>query len=326
MATLIKNIAELKSVIGGIQKDMSDANFMPFVKSAETRFIMPIISEEFYDELTTLSNPTTKQARLIDLLKQASGHYANMLSTIKMVLSRGDIGLMQNKTGNSVAITKWQYVADIKDSREKADAALEAALKYLHKNKADFQTFLSSDEYKASANLLIPTATMLTEFLPVVDNSQIFYLRLANYIAKQQKYYIVPLIGKEQLEAFKTKARQASPNWTEKEQEAMDLLCHAIANRAFAEAIPFLNINLDMRVVSETDGVLNEDDLSADRKTGMQRACLEQAEKFSNMLVKFLNKNASATEFQSFYSSIFYKPTLGLRDLPPVEPGAPLVL
>ncbi|WP_026995146.1 DUF6712 family protein [Flectobacillus major] len=327
MATLIKSIQELKEIIGGIQKDMNPQNFMPFVRSAETRFILPIISEEFYDELTEIVAPTGKTQKLIEYLKEASGHYANMLSTIKMVLSRGDIGLMQNKTANSVAITKWQYVADVKDSREKADAAMEAALKYLYKNKGEFQTFLASEEYKASANLLIPTASMLTEFLPVVAHSQIFYLRLVNYIAKQQKYYIVPLIGKEQLEAFKTKARQASPDWTEKEQEAMDLLCHAIANRAFAEAIPFLNINIDMRVVGETDGVLNEDDLSADRKTGIQRTCLDQAEMFSNKLVKHLNKYASATEFSSFFNSIFYKPTRRTFDsLPPDEPGMPLVL
>lgn len=320
MATIIKDVASLKEILGGIQKDMSEKVWMPFVRQGEKRFILKEIGEDFYDELTEITNPTGVNQKLIDKLKDASAHYASMSSNISIILSTGDIGLMQNKSANSVPITKWQYVVKVKEDRAKADAALEDALKFLQKNKASFETYLESEEYKATQNLLIPTANALTNYLPVVDNSQIFYSRLTKYIAKQQQYWIKPLVGSAQLEAWKAKARQASPDWTEEESEALDLLCHALSNKAFAEAIPFLNLNSDFRIVAETDGVLNEDDLTPDRKTGLQSTAIKQADEFVGRLIKYLNAKASDEIFTEFFTSDFYKPSVNPLDkLPPAD-------
>lgn len=320
MATIIKDVASLKEILGGIQKDMSEKVWMPFVRQGEKRFILKELGEDFYDELAETTNPTGEVLKLIDKLKDASAHYASMSANISIILSTGDIGVMQNKTANSVAITKWQYVVKVKEDRAKADAALEDALKFLNKKKSSFATYRASDEYKASQNLLIPTANALTNYLPVVDDSQIFYSRLTKYIAKQQQYWIKPLVGSAQLEAWKTKARQASPEWTEEESEALDLLCHALSNKAFAEAIPFLNLNTDFRIVAETDGVLNEDDLTPDRKSGLQNTCIKQSEEFIGKLLKYLNKKASANVFPEFFNSDLYQPTINPLDkLPPAD-------
>ncbi len=328
MGTLIKNVTELKNIIGGIQKDMSDKVWMPFIKQGEKGFIVREIGESFYDELCDLNPTTTVQTKLIEKLKDASGHYASMSSTISMVVSTGDIGILQNTTQNSTGLTKWQYVVKVKDARDKADKALEHALKYLQKNKASFDTYRSTDEYKFSQELLIPTADKLTDYLPIVDNSQMFYNRLTKYIFKQQRYWIQPAIGIELLGAFKEKALTASPEWTEEEGEALDLLCHALANKALAEAIPFLSINNDFRVVSETDGIVNEGDLTPDRKTGMQNTCLKEADKFLSNLLKYLNAKASDEIFPEFFNSNLYKPTVKPLDkLPPAdEPGMALWL
>lgn len=327
MSTIIKTLAQYKAKLGGVQKEMYEKTWMPYVEQAEPKYIMPFIGQALYDELVALTTPDEKQAKLINLLQAASAQYAYMSSIISMTVSKGDAGIMQNNPANSSALTKWQFVTLVKDSRDKADSAMETALKWLTENKADFSTWTSSDEYKESQSLLISSAKDYTKVLPFVNDSLLMYKRLKGYIGLSERDFIAPAIGHAFLNSIKVKAALANPQWTEVEEEMLDLLRSALGHHAFSESIMYLNINSDFRVVSETDGVINEGDLSDDRKSGMIAKNQSKAIEFLNKLKSHLNLNASATVYPLFFSSKLYKPTLKPLDkLPPMVPGQPLFL
>jgi hypothetical protein len=309
MATLIKTLEQFKAKVGGTQKEMFPKTWMPYVVAAEKRYILPEIGEDFYDELVALTTPEGKNLKLIDQLQEASAYYSYMSSIISMSVSMGDAGIMQNTPANTATMTKWQYVTLAKDARDKADSSLERALKWLEKNKADFQTWTDSDEYKESKTLFVSSPKELTDCLPLANNSYIFYKRLVKYIENSEKWFVAPLIGKQFLATIKIKAATANPQWTTTEEEMLDLLRHALTHHAFAESVMYLNINQDFRVVAETDGIINENDLDPDRRTGIKVKSEKMAETFGNKLLRHLNENASAQVYADFFNSGLYKPT-----------------
>lgn len=325
METLIKNLDIFKAKIGGMQKDMYPKTWLPYVQAAEKRYILEEISEEFYDELVALTTPNPAQIKLIDKLQEAVAYYAYMSSLISMSVSMGDAGIMQNTPANTQTMTKWQYVTLAKDARDKADSAMERALKWLHKNRSSFSTWTSSSEYKFSQALLISSPAELTNCLPFANDSYIFYKRLVKYIENSEKWFIAPAISKGFLKAIKIKAATANPTWSETEEEMLDLLRHAIAHHAFANSIPYLNINIDFRIVAETDGVVNENDLDIERKSSLKVMNEKLAETFVNKLLKHLNQYASANVYAEFFASGLYKPEMKPLDKLP-ETGAGLLV
>lgn len=322
MATLVKTLEIFKGKIGGVQKDMFPKTWLPYVEAAEKRYILPEISEDFYDELIGLQNPNANQVKLIDKLQEASAYYSYMSSIISMSVSVGDAGIMQNTPANTATMTKWQYVTLAKDARDKADSALERALKWLEKNRSHFPTWTSSDEYKQSKAVLVSSPQELTDCLPFVNNSYIFYKRLVKYIENSEKFFVAPLIGKQFLATIKIKASTANPQWSSAEVEMLDLLRHALTHHAFAESVMYLNINQDFRVVAETDGVINENDVDSDRKSGLKAKSEKMAETFGNKLLRHLNDNASVSVYPEFFQSSLYRPTKKAIDkLPPIGDG-----
>ena len=308
---LIKNEAELKAILGGVQQSITWETFEPFVKQAELKYIVPAISESFYDELCGATAPNVYQQKIIDRLAIASGYYALVAALPQLVSVIGDNGIAINNTGGAT-MPKWAY-KELKDNTWKtADDALEGALAWLEKNQNAeitagtkvFKNWLDSDECTISKSLYINDATEFTEFFPNARNSRRFYLNIRQYLKKVEKYELVPQLGKAFFDALRTAGDQ-EPKVT----EAKTLANYFLANKAVAEAIAFLNINENFSLLNADQYSLVEGEmaLDANRRNALKASCDDEANRYLKKLKVYIDKNASATVFPTYFSSEEYK-------------------
>lgn len=304
--TLIKDIVTLKQVLGGVQKNTNWITFEPFVRKAEYEQIVKSIGEDFYNELVAYVGADSTVKALIERLRNAAGFYALGIATPQLVVGLGDSGATTNTQGGNTAIAKWMYV-ELRDSAiDQADSAMEDALQYLEKNEATFETWQGSEAYTISRNLFIHSATELTKYFPHTKNSRRMYLALRDYLIKQEEYFIRPLIGDEFFDYLKSKLVDANHVWSDAEKKVLELLKHALANKAFSDCLPFLNMNKDFRLVTETDGVRNEDPASQGRRDGIKAQCDDNAKLFSNKLKAYMDSVASGTVLPTYFASSAY--------------------
>ena len=306
---LIQNIDILKEALGGIQQTMNWRTWRPFVQQAEMLYIVPAIGQELYDELDENTNPDELTGTLLTWLRMAIAEYADLLGGMRLVLHTSDAGKQSPSGTNMQAPGKWMIVAARKEAINKADLALENALRYLETNKSAFLTWRNSSSYTLSKGSFINSATELTEFFPAARSSRRIYLALRDYLAKAEKFYVKPLIGAATYTNWKTRLAVSTPNWTPEETEALELLRFALVHRAFSESITFLNINEDWRLLSETDGITNEEVLPVARRAEMRQDCEFQQQEFQARLVNYLTDHASATIFPDYFGSTLYQPT-----------------
>lgn len=303
---LIKNEAELKAILGGVQQSITWETFEPFVKQAELKHIVPAISEEFYDELCDLVNPNSAQQKIIDRLSISSGFYALVAALPQLVTVIGDNGIAVNNTGGN-AMYKWTY-KELKDSSYKtADDALEDALAWLEKNQnveltpgtKVFQKWLDSEECTISKSLYINDATEFTEFFPNARNSRRFYMNIRQYLKKVEKYELMPQLGKAFFDALKASSNDA------KVMEAQAMAKYFLANKAVAEAMPFLNINAEFSLLNADQYSLLEGEyaLDANRRNALKATCDDEANRYLKKLKAYIDKHASATVFPAYFSS-----------------------
>lgn len=305
---IISNIAQLKAALGGIQQEMNWPTFSPFVLQAEKVYIIPALGQEFYDELAELTTPNAKQTKLLEWLRIAVAEYADLLGGMRLFMHTSNAGKQVPQMPNMGPPSKWMTVTAIKQSIAKADLALESALQYLEKNKADFPTWAGSDSYTVDHSLFLSSATELTKYFPAAKDSRRLYLSVRNYISTAQEFFLAPLIGEAQLAAWVTKMADPTLSPTPQEAQAWKLARYALAHQALAESIPYLNINEDWRLVSETDGIVNEGVLDVARRQEMLANCQAKAEEYKNRFLNYVNSVASATVFTHYFTTVYLAP------------------
>lgn len=309
MATIIKTIDTLKDSLGGIQQTMQWIRWKPFVQQAEMIFVLPALGRTFYNELAALNygTATDKQKALLDWLYLAIAEYSDLMGGIRLIMSQSDAGKQVASMQNQQAPGKWMYVVNQKESLAKGDTALENAIQYLESEKASFPAWVASPEYSLSYDLFLSSATELTKYFPPAKNSRRLFLQLREYVRTSQEFWAPAVVGEDLWEAWTAKLEAATAP-TVKEKNAWKLLRYALAYHAVGESVTFLNINEDWRLISETDGIVNEGILDKDRRAEIQTECLKKSEEYHNRLLRYLNKNASVTVFPEFFSSSLYKP------------------
>lgn len=265
-----------------------------------------------YDQLTALdyNAANTKQKALLDWLRIAIAEYADFLGGIRLIMQTSDAGKQVPSLQNMQAPSKWMFVTSRKETLTNGDAALESALEYLENNKSEFSTWTSSAAYSLSYDLFLSSASELTNYFPGAKKSRRLYLQLREYIRSAETLWGPSVFGSELWKAWKEKHKAEDPELSEKEKQAFTLLRYALAYYAVGESVTFLNITEDWRLLSETDGTVNEDVLNAARRAEIKAECLKKSEKYQNTLLKFLNAHASPTEFAEFYESDLFKPTV----------------
>jgi hypothetical protein len=300
---LINDIIEFKKYYGGIQRTMSWSTFESFVREAELFYIIPFISEEFYEEIIGVETPNAKQTKVLDFLKIAAAAYADFSGYLRLSNTTGDMGKAVASPQHMQAVSKWGTAAGRVDARNRGDRALEMALKYLEKNAADFGTWKSSDAYSLRPDLLVGSAVVLTKFFPHANDSVRMYLGLRKYLEQTQE--LVPeLLGDNFWIVLKAKFIPDTLGGLE--TSFLNKVRNWMTHKAIADALPYLNISEDWRLISESDGIQNEDMLPRERRQELALVVSDKVKGLYTVVVNFLQENASATVFPEYFNSELY--------------------
>lgn len=304
---LINTIDQLKTVLGGVQTATSLPVWNPFLEQAELSYIRPATGDELYNKLIGNGTLSEKETFLKKLLQISTGYFAYWIGLPQLTTTMGDRGVSMSNPSQAQPMSKWAYVNLQKQLLGKAEKAIEDALAYLEKNKEDFETWVNSEAFTLSRNTLISSATELTIYFPHTKKSRRLFLAQKEFIQKSEDFSLTGLIGEQQLEAWREKLKELEELSAE-ETKALKLARFFVANDSFKESVLFLNISEDWRLISETDGILNEDVLPAERRAEIRLQCQKEAEVFGAKLVKYLNENASEDLFTEYFNSEHYKP------------------
>jgi hypothetical protein len=324
MATLIKDVSTYKEVIGGVQQSMEWDTIKGIVRTAENLYIIPVLGEEFYEELTAYDGDDVNVKTLIERLQQASVYYTLALAVPQMVTSIGDAGI------EGKPLTKWANVQLIESSMGLGDKALESAIQYLEKfddKKVDniyvFKTWRDSDTYSTSKSLFISTATILTEHFPVAKGSHRVFISMLQYLKRAEKTFILPLLGKDFFDDLKSKLSDDTTELTEEEDNAIELIRTALAHKAFSMGIPYLNFNSDFQIISETDGTKNQSAATREKLDAMKLDCDENVKIFGNKLKSYVDSVASSSKLSVYFNSPTYVPSVANKAYKrkPIDPN-----
>ncbi|MHA8104815.1 DUF6712 family protein [Aquirufa nivalisilvae] len=304
---LIKNEVELKNVLGGVQQSISWSTIEPFVKQAELKYIVDEIGREFYDQLSATPTPNVKEAQLLEYLTIASGYYALGIGLPQLIATFGDMGVSFIDKAQVTPLTKWAYSEILSSSIKAADDAMESAMAFLDNNSEDFSTWNGSPERAHAKSLFLSSASDLTLFFPPVKESRRLYKRIRGYISKVEEYQLKPLLGKDFMDYLKS----STDSEKQEKLELLSIIKHYLANKSFAEAIPFLNLSDDFKLMMSSDSVIAESfintaGLDQTRREELRLSCEEAAQNYLKKTKDFLIDNASNTVFPSFYASAFY--------------------
>lgn len=304
---LINDLPTLKAQIGGVQKSMNWQTWEPHVRQSEIKYIIPAIGQELYDELIAVVSPANPQKPLLDRLRAATAYFAYLEAMPFLMVATGDAGLMVNSPSNTQILTKWMYVGVLKDVQAKADFWLENAIQWLETHAAQYPIWTNSGLYTISQGHFIPSATIWTTVFPSAQNSRRLFLSVRQYLFNTEESILQTLLGSDFYEALLNRLKTTGNVFTVKEANVLRLCRVFVANAGFAKALPFLNLNADFRLVSETDGIVNEDELPTERLNILLRECQETADKAAGELTDFLNANASSLIFPEWFNSERYR-------------------
>jgi len=312
---MFKTIAQFKAAYGGVQRTMNFETWQPFVAEAREQFFVDVLGYEFLEYLETKINdtliltgtPTAYETRVIGMLRMSLAAYADFVGSFRMMQTVGDAGKTVATPANQQAPGKWLSVASRNDAITRGDLHLERALKYMEANVAQFTIWKNSGTFTIKTDCLISSADMLTDYFPNCKGSRRMYLAMLPYLMQAQSE-LGGIITDTQAAAVIANAKLVA-NGTAvvaKDKELIEFARKVIVPRAVEKAILYVNINEDWRLVSETDGIVNENVLSMDIKNGIGYRENANYLKAKAGILEFLYKNASGSVFVPFFDSDLY--------------------
>lgn len=320
---LLKSIEDLKLYLGRAINMATTLKFIePYIQLAEDEFILPAIGPELLAELNAQYNSANGDAvtdanlMLLTKLQRAQAFYTYLKYLPYSLGNDGDNGMQEMATKDSQPVRIGVLDKRQRETSVNAATALETALLFLYRNRANYPTWTASDAYKRSSALFIYSATELTEHLPQAAGSYRLFLSLVPYLHMAENQQIKPLIGSAQFDDLKQK-RLSLVELQPVDIRLMEAVSQATATVAYAKALYYLNVEQTsaggLRILSDFDGIYNRKAVDANMLMQAQRKADGEAASSLNALVAYLK--AQADQYPLFKNSDRYQ-AKGPNELP----------
>lgn len=135
----------------------------------------------------------------------------------------------------------WQYDRDDAAALRNYQRALDRLIRFLNENAESLPEWKNSEARKTSLNLFINTAEHFNRLF-AIDDSPVFFLRLAPIMREIERKHIKPILGTEKFNELKAAIRSGD-ELTETDQELYDYIC---------DPIPLLTMSMAVKRFSLT--------------------------------------------------------------------------
>lgn len=272
---------------------------LPNLTRAEERFLLPVLGQTLYDAVVS-TTPDPAHETLITYCKWVVAPLAYWLELPMIQTQLTDTGLRTAENENYTAAHKWEFEKILASLEEDGCWALERLIKYLFDN-AETLSWTAPDEYK----IIFKTATEFKRFYPIHQPYRTFE-SLRPLVTQVQDQYIITSIGEDFFEELRTyDASDANI------LKAIMLVKKAVANLTIMRAVEVMSVRVtregfsvqlgDADVQNTGQGNAPENQLSM-----LHRQCQQNGEGYLNQLKEFLNENASASVFATYFGSDYY--------------------
>lgn len=205
MALLVNDINKLKKYLT-VNAAFDFNKVIPYVRKVERKYIIPQISFEEYNSLTTYAaneasdNP---KDRVKILLEEASSFYALWAAIPFLNIQITNFGIKTTETTQS-SNADWKDVRDLKrHCFESAEEAIDEALQIMEDAASDFTHWKDSDAYTVFMSCLVRNTKQFEEGFNL-NHSRKAFLSVVSVMKEVEEQFLLPMLGAQTLQLLKT--------------------------------------------------------------------------------------------------------------------------
>ncbi len=278
-------------------------------KVAEDQYLKPLLGEDLFNTLQTEADDSPADpSDLLDKVWMAAAYlmYYKEMPFIHTLITDG--GLKNVTTPNTQGAYRYQYEDMLQVCENEGLASLERVWEFLyaHREDEDYTAWAASEAYARMNKNLIKTGAEFAQYYHLHQPHRTFYA-LQPIVQEVEDLFIIPAIGT----AFFAELKD---NATPSDEEAIVLkhLRKAIANFTIHKAIGKLSVKLSPEGFTVMLGGNDrqqqaEASANAQQLTNLQNDTAQDGNAYLNRAVKYLNDNASAELFATWFGSDLYK-------------------
>jgi hypothetical protein len=316
ITTLDQLTAHLK-----VNLSFSVENLLPDLALVQDQDVRPLLGDELLADLLAKQTANTLSEGEKTLIFVLQGALANLalveyLPLAQVQISDGGIHIYSD------AAKKTAFEWQIRELRgafvRKGYNFLERALALLNAG-ADFAAWRATDVGAAARQYLISSAAAFSEWCNI-GNSRLVYNALLPTLRKVEAFDVAPVLGPEFFDELKTQT--AAGTLTAENRRVLSMyLAPALASLTVAKAVPELGLGLNGAALELN--VFRFDDVQR-TQAAVPLAPLLQAkvdaaradgQRYLQLLRGYLNGQASATVYPTYFTSPTYQPAGVARPL-----------
>jgi len=317
---LFRNTADFK-LYTDIHKLTDWATIKIYITQAEASYIIPVISQEMYDNYNTLINDpanvsktfeeiftTPKDLSAFNFIATSLANYTLFEAFPFLNTAVGDMGVMQqnSKEGTSNPAAQWRYEGRRFAHLVNGDKFTDQLLSYLEANKDFFTDWAASSSFTINKDLFISDSQKLNNYIGT-GGSRRAYLALRPHIRMSEKKYIVPAIGQELFEEIKTQLQTNPATVSDNNKKLLPLIEEGLTWAAYFEGLPFMAVKFNgegVQVLSTSDGINIKQMAGTEEKATARSTAGHNADTFLGTLKKYMLDHAA--DYPLFQSSTAY--------------------
>lgn len=294
---LLRDVQDLILFLGrAVMSATTDDFIRPYISDAQETVLERAIGPEIIQVLETYRDAPSAIPKMDILLKKtqrALAWYAYQQYLPFAIGNDGDNGLQEMGGDNNQPVRIGVLDKRIRETERKAVQSLEAVLLYLEQNLSDFPAYKNSETAKATRALFVSSATIMSEFLPIIDGNYRLFLNIRPYLKLAERDFLLPKIGRAQFDRLKLAL--VAGTLTADEKELLFAIRRALAHTAYYMALPNMQFvmqgNGNIRVLSDFDGIYNAKAPNNETILSLVRTAETQAKKWQNALRSYLSRN-----------------------------------
>ena len=317
---LLKSVDDLILYLGrAVMAASTDEFLQAYINEAQETILERAVGPEILADLEQFRENQgiePKKTILLTKTQRALAWFAYLKYLPFSIGNDGDNGLQELGTDSTQPVRIGVLDRRIRETEKNAVAALEAVLVYLEENIDHFPAYKNSETAKATRALFVPSATVMSEFLPQIDGNYRLFLNMRPYIKLAERDFVLPRIGKAQYDRLKEGlvAGDLSLN----EQVLLSAIRRALALTAYYVALPNLQFamisNGNIRVLSDFDGIYNSKAIDNETIMSLVRSAETEAKKWQNALRAYLVNNIALFPLYAESQASKTQPTNKLPD------------
>lgn len=314
---LVRTLADIQQVVP-VTNEFPTANFTPYVRAIEGRFLAPILGQELLRNLNNRLSEANEEdplseseAELIDLCRVLTVNIG-MVSYLKINQAQIGKGASREAENQNQKAARLQVLEDQRaELLSLGYEAIENLIEYLEINGDQFPELNSNQYWRDVAKLFVSNARQFSKWCSIGDNRWT-YMQLINALQVVEKTSIRAALGNEFMEEFRAKVK-AGEVLTEAEIDLKDAIETSCCNLAMAKAMSRLAVEIGPMGVTVaktyTDqSIVAKDPADLSRLKLLKEEFEAEGNRGLTDIRDVLYKNANAEEFSTFKASSVYKP------------------